>query len=112
MDATQVLVIAGAILLSIAALLGFVQERHRDRPKLFAAWRVVHSGGTAGAVQLLALASLWQRLAGSGPGIERPCVHTCGSGVTARFRGQLTSSPLLTVTMPRSDCLKRTRHSQ
>jgi hypothetical protein len=66
MDATRVLVIAGAILLSTAALLGFVQERQRDRPKLFAAWRVVHSGGTAGAVQLLALASLWQRLAGSG----------------------------------------------
>lgn len=66
MDAIQLLVIAGVILLSVAALLGFVQERYRDRPQLFAAWRVVHAGGTAGAVQLLALAALWERVAGSG----------------------------------------------
>jgi hypothetical protein len=66
MDPIQLLVVSGTMLLSIAALLGFVQERHRDRPT-FAAWRVVHAGGTAGAVQLLALAAVWERLAGSGP---------------------------------------------
>jgi hypothetical protein len=60
MDAIGVLVLSGS-------LLGFVQERYRDRPQSFAAWRVVHAGGTAGAVQLLALAAVWHRLAGSGP---------------------------------------------
>ena len=62
MDATPALVAAGTVLLAIAALLGFVQERYRGRPDLFAGWRVVHAGGTAGAVQLLALAAIWQRL--------------------------------------------------
>ena len=60
MDPTRVLLVSGLFLLSIAALLGFVQERYRDRPQLFAAWRVVHAGGTAGAVQLLALAAIWE----------------------------------------------------
>ena len=65
MDPVRLLAASGAVLLSIAALLGFVQERHRDRPT-FPAWRVVHAGGTAGAVQLLALAATWERLVGSG----------------------------------------------
>jgi hypothetical protein len=64
MNATRALLISGTVLLAVAALLGFVQERYRDRPERFAAWRVVHAGGTAGAVQLLALASVWERLAG------------------------------------------------
>ena len=62
MDATRALLASGTVLLAIAALLGFVQERYRDRPDRFAGWRVVHAGGTAGAVQLLALAAIWQRL--------------------------------------------------
>jgi hypothetical protein len=55
------------VLLAISALVGFVQARHRDRPSQFASWRVVHVGGTAGAVQLLALSAVWQRFAAQGP---------------------------------------------
>jgi hypothetical protein len=58
------LLIAGVLLLAVAALLGFVQERYRSQPEAFAHWRVVHSGGTAGAVQLLALSAVWPALAG------------------------------------------------
>jgi hypothetical protein len=53
--------VSGVVLLSISALLGFVQERHRESPERFAQWRVVHAGGAAGAVQLLALAAVWQQ---------------------------------------------------
>jgi hypothetical protein len=67
MESDRALLVSGAVLLSISALLGFVQERHRDRPAAFASWRVVHSGGTAGAVQLLALAATWQRFFARGP---------------------------------------------
>jgi hypothetical protein len=88
MDGARVLLIAGVVLLSIAALLGFVQERYRDRPHAFAAWRVVHAGGTAGAVQLLVLAALWQRLAGSGlMSIVMAC--TLSSTTWAFFLGPL-----------------------
>jgi hypothetical protein len=66
MNAVRVLLVAGTCLLTIAALTGFVQERFRDRPQSFAEWRVVHAGGTAGAVQLLALAAVWDRLAVAG----------------------------------------------
>jgi hypothetical protein len=67
MDTQRALLICGTTLLSIAALLGFVQHRHRGRPEAAARWRVVHAGGTAGAVQLLVLAALWERLAGRQP---------------------------------------------
>jgi hypothetical protein len=63
----RILLICGLTLLAISALLGFVQHRYRGRPDLFARWRVVHNGGTAGAVQLLALGAVWGRL-GRGPG--------------------------------------------
>jgi hypothetical protein len=53
-------------LLSITALLGFVQERHRESPEAFARWRVVHAGGAAGAVQLIALAAVWHQFAATG----------------------------------------------
>jgi len=53
------LLISGVLLLAVASLCGFVQHRYRREPKLFAEWRVVHVAGTAGAVQLLALASVW-----------------------------------------------------
>ena len=55
---------SGVGLLATAALLGFVQHAYRDDAKRFAEWRVVHNGGTAGAVQLIALSAVWGR--GSG----------------------------------------------
>lgn len=60
------LLVSGVVLLSISALLGFVQERHRDSPEMFARWRVVHAGGAAGAVQLIALAAVWSQFGASG----------------------------------------------
>lgn len=61
MESDRTLLVSGTLLLTISALMGFVQERHRGQLDAFALWRVVHAGGTAGAVQLLALAALWQR---------------------------------------------------
>ncbi len=66
MDAGRVLLVSGVVLLSISALLGFVQERHRDAPEQFARWRVVHAGGAAGAVQLIALAAVWHQFNATG----------------------------------------------
>src|SRR5687768_12432567 len=61
MDSSRMLLFSGVVLLSISALLGFIQERHRDSPEVFARWRIVHAGGAAGAVQLIALAAVWHR---------------------------------------------------
>jgi hypothetical protein len=66
MDSSEGLLASGLILLSITALLGFVQERHRESPERFARWRVVHAGGAAGAVQLIALAAVWHQFAATG----------------------------------------------
>jgi hypothetical protein len=66
MESERALLISGMVLLSVSALLGFVQHRHRERPELFARWRVVHVGGTAGAVQLLVLAAVWNRFGAAG----------------------------------------------
>lgn len=66
MDPSRVLLLSGVVLLSISALLGFVQERHRDSPEMFSRWRVVHAGGAAGAVQLIALAAVWSQFAATG----------------------------------------------
>jgi peptidoglycan/LPS O-acetylase OafA/YrhL len=63
MEPGRSLLVSGVVLLSISALLGFVQERHRDSPEAFAQWRVVHAGGAAGAVQLIALAAVWNQFA-------------------------------------------------
>jgi hypothetical protein len=68
MDPERLLRGCGIALLAVSALLGFVQQRHRARPEAFARWRVVHNGGTAGAVQLLGLAAVWGRF-GRGPGL-------------------------------------------
>lgn len=68
MDPERLLLGWGIGLLAVSALLGFVQHRHRARPEAFARWRVVHNGGTAGAVQLLGLAAVWGRFA-RGPGL-------------------------------------------
>jgi hypothetical protein len=62
MDASRLLLMSGIVLLAGAALLGFAQEHYRDDAERFSAWRVVHAGGTAGAVQLLALGAVWDRL--------------------------------------------------
>ena len=66
MEPEQGLLIFGTLLLSTSALLGFVQYRHRELPDAFARWRVVHAGGTAGAVQLLALSAIWERFGSTG----------------------------------------------
>lgn len=67
MNPHSALLVSGVVLLAVAALLGFVQYRYRDQPEPFAHWRVVHNGGTAGAVQLLALSVIWQHLGLSAP---------------------------------------------
>src|SRR4051794_24372562 len=64
-DPERLLVGWGIVLLAVSALLGFVQHHHRARREAFARWRVVHIGGTAGAVQLLGLAAVWGRFARS-----------------------------------------------
>jgi hypothetical protein len=66
MEPARALLVFGTVLLAITALLGFVQHRHRGSPEAFARWRVVHAGGTAGAVQLIALSAIWQQLPGGG----------------------------------------------
>jgi hypothetical protein len=66
MDADQMLLLWGVVLLSVSALLGFVQEHHRKSPERFAQWRVVHAGGAAGAVQLIALAAVWNQFTATG----------------------------------------------
>ena len=66
MDSSRLMLISGVMLLSVSAMLGFVQERHRDSPDVFARWRVVHAGGAAGAVQLIALAAVWRQFAATG----------------------------------------------
>jgi hypothetical protein len=62
METGKALLMSGVTLLAIAALLGFVQYRHRERAEDFARWRVVHAGGTAGAVQLMVLSAVWSRI--------------------------------------------------
>jgi len=66
MGSENALLGCGVSLLAVSALLGFVQHRYRHQTDEFALWRVVHSGGTAGAVQLLALAAVWQRFGARG----------------------------------------------
>jgi hypothetical protein len=66
MVSARLLLVSGTLLLGAAALLGFMQHRHRENAAASAAWRVVHAGGTGGAVQLLALSAVWEALAGHG----------------------------------------------
>ena len=63
METNRALLVAGTILLAASALMGFVQHHARGQTEAAARWRVVHAGGTAGAVQLLALTAIWSRLA-------------------------------------------------
>jgi len=64
-DSDALLLVTGALLLSVAAFTGFVQARTERGSAEEVRWRVVHNGGTAGGVQLLALSAVWARLAGS-----------------------------------------------
>jgi hypothetical protein len=66
MESANAFLVSGTILLAIAALLGLVQYRHRECADAFARWRTVHVGGTAGAVQLLALSGVWDRFGARG----------------------------------------------
>jgi hypothetical protein len=66
MISARLLLVSGTVQLSFAALLGFMQHRHRENAAVSATWRIVHVGGTAGAVQLLALSAVWKDLAGRG----------------------------------------------
>ena len=61
MNSENLLIGSGIVLLAVSALLGFVQHWYRKQPDAFGLWRVVHAGGTAGAVQLLVLAAVWHR---------------------------------------------------
>lgn len=54
-ETTRWLILAGVLLLSVAALTGFLQARHAAGSPPHVLWRVAHAGGTAGAVQLIAL---------------------------------------------------------
>jgi hypothetical protein len=63
MNTERLLIASGIVLLAVSALLGFVQHRYRRQPEAFDLWRVVHAGGTAGAMQLLVLAAVWHRFA-------------------------------------------------
>ena len=67
MDPSQALLVFGTLLLRVSELTGFAQHHARAQPEAFQRWRVVHNGGTAGAVQLLACAAVWDRLAPPGP---------------------------------------------
>jgi hypothetical protein len=55
LQGVDVVVAAGIVLLAVAALTGFMVARVPAHSELHALWRVVHNGGTAGGVQLIAL---------------------------------------------------------
>jgi hypothetical protein len=65
------MVTTGVTLLAVSALTGFVQHHYRSHPERVALWRVTHHGGTAGAVQLIALGEIWNR---AGDGLGRSAV--------------------------------------
>jgi hypothetical protein len=72
--------VAGVLLLAIAALTGFMQAREEPGTHSHTLWRVAHSGGTAGAVQLIALGAVVQRLHSS---ISDAVVSTIMLGIIA-----------------------------
>jgi hypothetical protein len=63
----RLLTVAGVTLLAIAALTGFMQAREDPSSRAHGLWRVVHSGGTAGGVQLIALGAIAARLSSAVP---------------------------------------------
>jgi hypothetical protein len=64
-SAERLLMVAGILLLAIAALTGFMQARQEPGTHGHTLWRVAHAGGTAGGVQLIALAAVVERLGSS-----------------------------------------------
>lgn len=77
-DSESLLLVSGAILLGVAAFMGFAQAKARGS-HTESMWRVVHSGGTAGGVQLIALAAVWTLLGGQSPGGAVVAVCLCVS---------------------------------
>jgi hypothetical protein len=69
--AARALVSSGIVLLALAALTGFLQARHAPDSPEHALWRVVHTGGTAGAVQLIALGAVLDHFAARLPDLLR-----------------------------------------
>jgi hypothetical protein len=78
-------------LLTAAALVGFKQHRERGWPERFARWRVVHAGGTSGAVQLVALGAAFGHF-----GVHGTLASCAGAGVAtatlAFFLGPLAQA--------------------
>jgi hypothetical protein len=66
-DSEGLMLTTGAVLLGLAAFMGFAQAGTSRGSAEEARWRVVHNGGTAGGVQLLALSAVWTRLCGQSP---------------------------------------------
>lgn len=74
MNTQDLLLALGIILLAAASLLGFMQARIPAEDPAQARWRVVHVGGTAGAVQLIALSSVWHKLSANDTSILAPVI--------------------------------------
>lgn len=87
----SLLVAAGALLLAVAALLGFQVHRSTGDASALAHWRVVHNGGTAGGVQLLALAAVWSKLV-STSAQSLVCVVSLVVGTWLMFVGPLLTA--------------------
>lgn len=87
----SLLVAAGALLLAIAALLGFQVHRSTADAAALAHWRVVHNGGTAGGVQLLALAAVWSKLV-SATSESLVCIVSLVVGTWLMFVGPLLTA--------------------
>lgn len=62
LPAERALIVTGVLLLAISALTGFVQARQKPGSDAHSLWRVAHAGGTAGAVQLIALSAVVEHL--------------------------------------------------
>ncbi len=67
LTAERILIVAGVLLLAVSALTGFMQAREVSGTPGHTLWRVAHAGGTAGAVQLIALGAAIDRLFSSMP---------------------------------------------
>jgi hypothetical protein len=78
--AVRVLLITGIVLLAVSALTGFLQAREEAGSHAHTLWRVAHAGGTAGAVQLIALGAALVPLGTSLPG---PALWAIVVGVAA-----------------------------
>lgn len=88
--AERVLIVAGVLLLAIAALTGFMQARAASGSRAHTLWRVAHAGGTAGGVQLIALGAVVDQLHASIPdGVTAIILLGITIGTWAFFVGPL-----------------------